>query len=96
MRISDAQMLLFITVIDFDFPAVNIGLNEFADIDVVGVAQQIGGIAVIDLAVGREMIRNRGQYDQAKVLFSRPSLPQDIVNFFVTDLSIFSADEELS
>ncbi len=70
MRISDAHMLFFITVIDFNFPAVNIGLNEFADIGIVGVSQQIGRFAIVGSAVGREMIRYRGQYDQTKTLFS--------------------------
>lgn len=52
-------MLFFIAVIDFDFPVVNIGLNEFTDIQIVGVAQQIGGIAVNDPTAGRKVIRNR-------------------------------------
>jgi hypothetical protein len=71
-------------------------LDEVADIHVVGVGQQIGRLAVIDSAVGREAIRNRGEYDQAKRLQSGTSLPQDILNFLVTDFAVFSADEKLS
>jgi len=95
LGVLQADVLLFITMVHFDLPAINGGLHKDLDAQVKVVAEEEGGLSVIGFAVHGEAIGNGSDHDQTQELRACPSLPEHPTSFLEPNGSLLAAYEEL-
>lgn len=91
---SDAERVLFLAVIDFDLPSVEIDLQEgLCVIGEIG-GEQIGGVSLMQLAALAFAIGRGRNDDEPQRQFARASSPVEVIDLFVGHDAPFAAAEE--
>ena len=96
MRMTDSQYGLFIAMIDFNLPAVEVVLKQLFRGGFQIGAEQISGVAVIDARMSRHFVGDRSNDNQPQMSNCSAASPEDVVEDFVTDLATFGAKVDAS
>ena len=90
LRLAHAQSVLFLAVIDFDLPAVEINLNELGRGGFQVGGQQISRLPIVEPAAFAFSIRCGRNDNEAQGSAARASLPIDFLDLLVAHATLFS------
>lgn len=91
LGLPDTQGVFFFAVVDFDLPAIQIELNEFARWGFEVGGQKISRLTIVELGAFALSIGSRSDDDQTQGAPSSASLPEHIVKLFEAHLAAFSS-----
>src|SRR5262249_14170062 len=92
LGVANGENGLFITVVDFNLPAVEVMLQQFLGGSFQVGAQQVSGLAVIDAGMNRHFVRDWGNNDQPQQPGCRSASPEHVIQDLVLELAAFTAE----
>ena len=96
LSVADAYSVFLLPMIHLDLPPVKIALQQGPSIAFKVGAQKIGRVMVVLSGVHRGSVGLRGDHQQTQEAASRPSLPQDVADLFVSDVAPRTSEMNLA
>src|SRR3990172_1089405 len=88
---TDSQYGLFIAMVDFNLPAVEVVLKQLFGRGLQIGAQQVSGVPVIDARMRGDFVGDRSNDNQTQMSSSGAASPEHVIEDLVTDFAQFGS-----
>src|SRR4029077_20589022 len=89
--LTHSKDALFVAMVDFNLPTIEVGLQKFFGAQLVIVAQQVGFFAVVEMACFGLAIRDGRHDKEAQKPSTASPLPEHLADFLEADPAVFGA-----